>query len=385
MAKFKKLTLNILILIFFIHGMLYYLTPNSSYSVSNPIKLIKYIVVALVIIVMYLQCKIGDTLKKGAIYCGSAIILFLIYMYSNNMSDIGGFLNYIIPFITVFVIKDLYTYIEWEKISVITYLTATVIGYINCYILKGVFPQWHVSAAYREVSIFVNPNNFGIMVSLFLMYFLIIKKKNHSKRNSVIWNVFLIINSFLLIRISGSNTALILYGIILLYFLGSLLKFVNFKKINYKKVAIYSIPVIIICGVIVVINSGMGLRKISLNSILIRFSSYKEFFGVGITGLIFPYRFGKVYVDNMYLSLWGSFGLIVLIIFVAYNIYVIKMAITSRKYNYLLVLMTFLLMGITTNFLYLWPLGYIYWGATVLMINDCKKSQEIKRQKRLYE
>ena len=61
----------------------------------------------------------------------------------------------------------------------------------------------------------------------------------------------------------------------------------------------------------------------------------------------------------MYLHLWGSFGLSTLVLFTLFNLFLV-VKIKSRKM--LIILLSFFLIGLTTNYMYLWPLGYLYWG-----------------------
>ncbi|GEM_PF-2049088 len=377
MDKFKKITINILVFIFFVHGILYFITPTTSYSGDNPFKIIKYIVMLLILCIFFISVNYKKWIAVLCVGILSVLLIFAVYLFANDMSNIGLFITYIFPFIMIFIISEVVKYVDFKKISVAVYLIATVMAYFNTYILKGIFTRWHVSGDYREVSIFINPNNFGIMISLLLILFLIFYRNIKVTTKTIAMNIGLIINSFILIRMSGSNTAIIIFMVTLVYYLFILISHIQFKNVNKKKITVSVILVfLILIGIFLlfrfVFTDGINVRSISLKSGFIRINTYKEFIYSNLNNLVFPYRHDIVYVDNIYLSLWGNLGLPILIVFILYNIYLVKLTLNNKRIDQTFILFVFSLIGITTNYLYLWPMGYIYWGISTLIFNDNK-------------
>ena len=115
-----------------------------------------------------------------------------------------------------------------------------------------------------------------------------------------------------------------------------------------------------------VLNIGGGeSRKMSLKTGQIRLQSSIDFLEQASENFMYPYRVNLMYVDNVYFEMWGDYGFIVLITYLLLNTYLVMQCIQKNKLFELSLLLIILILGLSTNFVYLWPLGYIYWFLVV--------------------
>lgn len=390
----RKPLLNLLILLFFIHGVIYIFYPDQVYDDSSRFKFIKYIILMIIYLILLKEINIKNIISIFLLI----VVMLIFHIYGNKSSNYILLLNYIFPLsITIFSLK-LQRYVNFFKVATITFGISSFLAYIDFYIIKGIFTIWHhPDGFYREVSIFVNPNNFGLMIVL-LLYFILFYQNDDLKPRKVIINLILIINAAIMVRLSGSNTALITLLISVVFYIYNIVirnKFVNKKscnKCNKLKISKIMLPtrkkLLITLSVILallfiymlycnfnylrIIISNINARTITLESAYARLSVNLSFINLIKQNILYPYKYNYIYVDNIYFHIWGTFGIFILIAFIMYNIFLIVISTKKRKPMYFCIIFIFLLMGFTTNYLYLWPLGYIYWAITSIILNEFK-------------
>jgi hypothetical protein len=213
------------------------------------------------------------------------------------------------------------------------------------------------------VSIFLNPNNLGISMALMTFVYIIFYS------DSPAISIVLFVNGLLIVFFSVSKTGLAVFLALTVYMIYSIL-IANRSKITVRLRYLISfmavLPLIIFALVKLIIDFDFSkTRSLSWETLLVRSELNAEFIGHADKNIFFPWKNSISELDNMYFHLWGSFGLPALVLFLLFNLFLI-LQIHSKKI--LIFLMCFLMIGLTTNFLYLWPLGYFYWSLVSLAI-----------------
>lgn len=369
----KQKIANYLAIIFFIHGALYFLKPSEIYNLNNPLKYIKYIVL-ISILMLALNRR---SLKRVVLYLlvVAAIIMINLIALGGNLNLISVFV-YIFPLSVYFFYDELSKYLDVKKIISISYVVASVFAYVEFFILQGVFPRF-ASLGYRVVSIYVNPNNFGLVVVVFTACML-------NRGMGIFRSCLIVANSALLIFLSGSRTALVAYGMVLMmYFLNYVIKILLLSgKIKTKFILSFLLFVIVISGLVLSLDVCIEkfwqifgkLRSIDslILSMRIRLGGYSAF--LASDNLVFPWQKTMIYVDNIYLHVWGMFGLIMLVFWGIFNICLLFVVVSKRQFDNFNLLLIFIVGGLSTNWLYLWPLAYCYWYIVGRVLSQCSST-----------
>jgi hypothetical protein len=371
--KYKSFIVNLLLLIFLTHGILYFLYPDDIYNLSSPIRYLKYIAIFLIVVV-----SLNETKKyKMALFTFITAILFALNLLAVGQNfDTILFINHIFPMIMFFFYDGLSKYISAHKLTIITYIVMTIMGYVEYLFLRGLFSLF-ADSGYRIVSIFVNPNNLGLVIIVLSVYILgenILKNK--------VFKILFILNSFLLIFLSGSRNSMLIFStyllLIILYWLFKIIRNGLSKKNVYF---IYGFILFVV--LFLVFNNGIISNAIesllsttrsltSTNFFQGRLIQYSGFLDNVKVDLFFPLKNGFVYTDNLYFHIWGTFGLITLLFFLVFNLYLLIRIIRENKLVHFALLILLLLAGIAENLIYFWPVGYFYW---YLVADIIKKPQ----------
>ncbi|MDH5717006.1 MAG: hypothetical protein OEZ22_05155 [Spirochaetia bacterium] len=247
------------------------------------------------------------------------------------------------------------------------------------------FSRYQASGELRITSIFVNPTTLGLIMVLLTYYILMnfiitisIKKKRR------VWFILMSINSWLIIIFSGSKTAIVMMLIIYVFFFIYRLK---------KKSLMFIVNIIFSIFFLSLIYVGffdfesilnpehfgldMKIREFKMTSLESRLIYIKDFF-IGVDkNILFPWYNSYSYVDNAYLDIWGTFGLLSLLFFLFHNIVWLIKAYKKKRYFLFNMLLYLLIMGTVTNIFYLSQIAYIYWYI-VALINSNKKKVKMK-------
>ena len=363
----RSIILTLLVFAFLSHGVLYFVSgsTNDYYSYDNPIKVIKYAVffLSLITIPIYQDCFS----RKDLLPIGISFFMCVCAFIANpKFNDYIVLLNYCIPVFTMFLCETLERKVNLTSVIRVVYIFASIIGYIEFLFLKGKFGRF-ADLGYRACSIFVNPNNFSAF--LFLSAAILITNTSDS-----IWQFVCIFNSFVLLRMSGSRSGLLIMAIALLLIFGY--RFLNIVKkqdneiaVSFKTVLVVvlglfvvgflvAFPEIVFSGINSLIKGGRSIGQIDLS--LGRIGQIRQFFDSASFDFFLPYVFKEVYTDNIMLHVWGFFGFPgFLLYFVGTFTCIIKLWGIDRRKCLLLILL--FLFGFFENYLYLWPIAYIYW------------------------
>jgi hypothetical protein len=373
----KNFLLSIVVFLLLIQGIIYFFYPADVHNSGSPFKYIKYILLLAFVALTFFKRPVLKVL-----YLMTVPVVILYYYLINVEDHLINCISYQIAFYFLLVNEDLRR-VQWKAVVPLVIIVASFCGYYELLFLENHFAAYnHGLNEYRLVSIFINPNNLGITIAFLTFAYL-----EFLRPSRFLWLTYYA-NGGLITFFSGSKTALALYIFFTAYFV--LRKFVFVKKMNLR--VGFSDIVVILLGVPVVIFATFKavskvdfsqMRKFDLTSLWIRFSDYRSFFGLAQENVFFPWIGHFKDVDNIYLHLWGTFGLPAIIIWVLFNIYLL---IVTRQSNVTVVLIAFMLTGFTTNFLYLWPLGYMYWGFVSYLVtfkiiarNNEQSTQSVNR------
>ena len=386
LKKYHRILLSGLIFLFFAHGLLYVFNPQDIYNASSPIKLIKYVIILAFFILNVRKLNYSRLLILVLWFIG----LFFFHYFSREIglgvtpkSIALGLMGYSFPMLIIVLYPSLRKF-NFIPIASWVLFIASIVGYVEFLFLRGLFEKFS-SAGYRVVSIFVNPNNAGIIFAL--MTYFVLEKMNFKSKRSQIIKAIVILNGAAIIFLTGSKTALAALTLFLgLHFIKEMIKNTNELLLNVGKffyvLSLIGLSLIAVFEDRVVdkfsaLSLGGDSREMSFNTGRIRLQSAIEFFDRVGDNFFYPYRSSVMYIDNMYLEMWGDFGLLILLLFLTFNIYLFFRCLKTSAIFEASLLFVILVLGLSTNFIYLWPIGYIYWFLALEI--QSKKDKLIKR------
>ncbi len=363
----KSTILSILAFLFLVHGMFYFFVPDDVHNPDSPFKYIKYVV-----FLLFVSLSFKENMGLKFWYAAFLFPLFFYYNAINSLGDAVNFVAYVLPVYLIFSAEHI-KMIRWERVILLTILFTSVFGYYEILFLDNHFYMYNASKdAYRVVSIFVNPNNLGISMALLTFAYLALYTDNPIK------SLILFVNGFLIVFLSVSKTGLGVYGLLTLFTVCNyIIRNIGSVRIRLKYFwySVLILPFIGYAAYYLFVNIELNkIREISFETLYVRLEGNSTFLSLVKNNPLFPWAKSGEALDNAYLNLWGSFGLPFLIIFVVLNLWVFLIV---RSKTALVFLLTFLIIGTTTNFLYLWPLGYFYWALIAIILVRRKKEKQI--------
>lgn len=370
---------HILILLFLIHGSLYLIFPQDVYNNNSVIKYIKYILLLIMMIINFKKIS----MLKTYVYLLFSIVIFIFTYYFNKDYTLIQYLTYICPISLLVFKKNFYERLNLYYIVLIVVILTSSVAYLDFYVLR-LFNKWLIGGEeYREVSIFINPNTMSITISILSIYLLYYWDVG-GKKNVQTISILLILNCMFINILSGSKTGLLLFISMMIFTYLCKVKILKMKTL-IKFIFIVSMMCIFIIifdeRVISFINSnffeGRQVRAFSMESGQIRLYTNSIFIDLVKNNFIFPFSKNTIGVDNLYFHLWGTFGIFVLILYLFVNAYILYRTIIMKSYFYTSVILFFALSGVTTNFLYLWPLAYMYFYILGKFITQTRKMGNI--------
>lgn len=334
MNKLRKIAF----LLFVVNGAGYLFFVDQHYNESGWYVWTKYLVLValcLAVLLYYISVeKVYVNLRLLALFYLVSFTIFSPVLVGGNFFRL---IQYFIPVFSIFI------FIDWDRATskryclIIFWLTFVGVVY-EYFILEG-FERFHPTG-YRAISIFVNPNNFG--VSIVLLSSIAILKRYGS-------NLLILAAALFFVICSGSKTALVMWLVLFLGVFGSRGVFVFF--------ALFVLSIFIL-----LLASGLNFTELSnmwgysFDSLMIRVSYFMEFLS-GVDNWIFPVSDGSnYYVDNAFVQVWIDIGLVAAILLLLLMFYLIVFAS-----GYRLLFLLFLLSALTTNILYITPVAYFFW------------------------
>ena len=347
----------LLILILFTHGQLYFFII---YDDSSMIKIIKYIVVFF-IFAMYVN---RNRFKLNSCYAILFVNLFIAYvLFAKLFYPIGSMelIVFIAPII-LFVCSSLINRVDFNRILFLVMIVAMFYLFIEVTLMRYISKRFS-STGFRAISIFINPNAFGIFMVLLLSV-----TWDYSKEFAK-WLSFVFVISCVLL--SGSKTAMIMLALFVfmrLFF-------------NIKGFLLTLICVLFLC--VFIYGSEYDIRSFDLASGEMRASAGGHFFNVINECFFMPIACDKnVYLDNALIISWVNFGIIgfvfaLLILFL--TVYLSYANYKRGNKDFYVFFSLFWLASLTTNVLNIWPVTYMFWimvGYSVESIGTYKNLRE---------
>ena len=374
LSKLRYFISSILILVFFLHGILYYFNPDDLLDNNSPLKLIKYITVLSFLIINV--DKINFARIFIFIFWATVFLCFLLVsnpFLNENISVVASkYLPYLFP-ATLYLVAPILNKFNLKFFSITILIITLVAGYIEFYLLEGIFTRFDLkNDGLRISTIFINPNNAGFVIGL-LHYFLL-KIFNYKKLSAYIFSAIITINCLIVIIFTGSKTGLIILILNVLMFTWKYLKkYLETKKISRSSLQFFCF--LLVLGFLastskILFNTNnssetnQGVTKTrDMNAEtggtrLKQIIDFKQDLG---ESFLFPYAHKKHWtIDNTYLQFWGDFsfiGFLFLVFLIAWSFY--RIFKFRREYIYPFFLI--LICGFSLNYLYLWPPAYVFW------------------------
>jgi len=346
----KKVMHLLLLLLFFTHGILYFIYPVELNNPSSFIKFIKYIIIVFFSIYFLNTIKLKEL--RNIIFI--LTISFVFYLVANNFVLEQIYFLFLIPIvITYLYINEIDKHILY-KASKYIYFIISLFAYIEYTFFSAFFTKFSYGIyGYRCSSILVNPNNFGITIVFITIYLL------ENLKYKILKGIVLL-NSIILIYFSFSKTAMVILLIYLMYK-------------NYK----FFIPIFSLLTFLLVLNNKINIDDKYTASLDARVTYNSNMYDMINNNIFFPFLNSYQYTDNIYLHIWGSFGLLGLLTYIFLIVFTVLSFLLSKMFINVLILILFLFVGYTTNYLYLWPLAYMFWGFVFYNLNIIYKVKKI--------
>lgn len=324
-----------LFLAFMLSGALFLAFPGQLYNVGGWAVWVKYVVFLAMAGYFVLYIAYGGSMARRC------VIIFAIWNCVLAVSLLAGappfrIALYAIPSFSIFAPVSLR-----DRVSDLAplILASTAFGALYEYFVIGGFERFAPNG-YRGVSIFVNPNNLAITAVVLCAFI--------TSNMRLVRSALVVTLTGAIVLYSGSKTGLIVFGVLILY-------------LAAPRDAAKTLPIGIIVGgvaaIIFVAASLSGFASLPLESTFARLQQAMDFVST-IENPIFPFigRGEKIYVDNMFLQIWLEVGLPGLLAFFSTLLFV-----SYRDGIHSVHWVIFGLSAITTNILYLWPVGYLFW------------------------
>lgn len=299
------------------------------------------------------------------------LIAFLLMIFSHDEGGqmITRFLSYFFPF-SIMLISEEIDKIRFKKIIIYVLVLAVIVGLVEFYLLKGIFSYVNFTGEdgyLRIVTIFLNPNNAGLILTLGFIYLYEILNGN----NFVAFTVkYLFLGALAyVIYLTGSKTPIVL---LFIYFvLINILYFFKPEKIRINRKLFSYVSVIslitFLSGIYWLNNresvvEDNNTRSFDLETGSIRFEQFEDYITKAGENPIAPdYYFTDLTYDLSMLQIWSDFSLIGLVLFTGFICYKFRTKIyyfdRKSKAVFLLIIMA----SFSLQIFYIWPPAYIFW------------------------
>lgn len=352
----------LLVILMFVHGALYFYTGDI-YSYDNPVKVLKYLLVLFVCAAIFFERLLqpsAATYEIFFIFCWFAILLKLLLNTVYFNLDINDVIFFIFPSLLFLTSKYINIYSIGKILGFVFIFSLLFLG-IEFFLLSDVSSRFS-STGFRAISIFINPNAFGIFIVLILS---VLNFTNWSK--SVLRLFYGL--GLLMVVFSGSKTGLGCFVILVI------LNDVSRILVNKNKFADLFLKYSFFIAIVLVfvmnfqvldIFESIRLRSLDLESGAQRVFAYREFFQATNNCFFSPRSCNpEVYVDNAFINIWIVLGFdaFLLVLFLMIMSFVITFLVTERqvRYNFFIFYVIFWSAALTTNVISIWPTAYLFW------------------------
>ena len=368
--KLSEFFYILLFFTFFCHGVAYFFYGDI-YDKSNPIKLIKYIILGIIVLCSYFHLIFSKKIK------GFNVVLFNYFLIMTTISlvvfykileiDIFLVLFFLLPIFSIFT-PVLIKYESLLRVLIVTLYFAFLFFILEYFFFRSISLRFNVTG-FRAISIFINPNALGCMAVLIIS--LILRSKH-----SLFLKISCFSFSLILVFFSGSKTAMIGIIFIVLYqIISSYRTFILNKKVLSIVFIIFSSLIVLellnVDSNLSFNDAGTEYRSMSVGSGYARIEQFDNLIHAFSECPLLPLTCdSSLYIDNGLIVSWVYLGLFGFLIICFIIIFAILKSIDSQ---FILFFLAFLLMLQTTNLLSIWPSAYLFWmifGYTTRWFQD---------------
>ena len=319
-----------ILFIFLISGSLYLIFPEQHYNAAGWGVLVKYVLYFWLLALLAGHVAINGTLSLSSIIVALAWVIAISIGVMMGADAKRAFL-YLIPVTALLAPRSF----QLRATSLaLPLLMVTLAGAFYEYFVLGGFARFHPTS-YRGISIFINPNNLGITVTVLAAYVTL------TRRGTLSWITFTFCGGLVLYSGSKTGMAALLALTVLLLAQASALRLVAL-----------GLPVLALAA----LSIATGLVHVQLDSAWERIRQYTEFFS-NLNNTIFPFLDAMpYYADNAFIQLWIEMGLPAAIVYVT-----VMLICVVREKLWSPLWAIFVLSSMTTNVPYLFPLAYLFW------------------------
>lgn len=341
------------LIIFSLHGLLYYAFPDQNYASGGNggwISYIKYlcILLALPSLISYrFSSGAGVWTSTGIAFLLAPLPLYILWTTKSNILLFQYQLAVLGYFFAPFVAHT-FSSPSLLRNSITGVLLISLAATTSEFLVGGIFGIFSRSG-FRGVGPFVNPNNTGIVVALLAAYY-------HCTFPGAWKNIFIAFISIAILLMTGSKTAILIYSI------GAFIAMPNTWRVLIAVV----IPFFgyLNLDALETVFKLMSLRDFSLESGAVRSNDAGQVLGIlgnlPLTDLLFGFS-NESLVDNTYLDIICYGGLYLLSFFLLAQLASVYICIRNGRSKLALMHGLILLSMLTTNVPRLWPTGYVFW------------------------
>lgn len=355
MYKLEKFLVTPLLVLFFSHGLLYYIFPEQHYTSSGGsggwISYLKYInlLIAAPLLVKYqFNKQTASWFSIGVILLILPLVPQLYWLNEGNLL----LAQYQISVSAYFFAPYLIRLFKHEWLVHRTLLSTLAISFVAVVyeIITGGLIGEYSRSGFRSAGPFINPNNTGIVIAIFAVL-------HHHKIKGITLNLLAAFFAISVIAITGSKTAAAIYAVGAFFTIPTLWR-MTLAALTPMLLALFSSSIIETITV-------LELRDLSTESGFIRSDSIsrliEQLFSTPIPSLLLGFTKESM-VDNSYFDLISYGGVLITLIFIAIQVASVAICIKHRLRLALLIHAMLFLAMLTTNIVRLWPTAYMYWA-----------------------
>ncbi|MEM6160913.1 hypothetical protein AAH446_10230 [Erwinia sp. P6884] len=368
-SKLEKYNM-VLVMLFFCHGFLYFYSGDI-YNPDNPVKLLKYF---LIIAIFIFSFKFIE-LKPDNIFILSTFLLYLIFTalyYILNNTQIFSVITFLIP-VLFFLLPGAFKYENLLRLMRFIIYLATLFSVLEILFFDEISERFN-STGFRSISIFVNPNNFAVVICLALSLLTGSKNSIYTKSRLWVW-----ICSSVSVILSGSMTGVV---IILFLFALNIIDLVSLKvkaTKYYRFIALSIIGLVSIITMVYLVDMDKYLRSadsVGMDNVTARFDYLTRFITNVADNIFYPLiAHPDLYADNAFVYTWINLGFFGFVLYISFSLLLIYLSIfNNSKKAFTQFMLCIFLASVTTNILNIWPVAYLYWLVAGFICN--KKSNE---------
>lgn len=353
----------LVLLLFFLHGAFYFLFPERVFDVSFwQLKIVKY-----VLFVLYFILTIRYVNLLICFFCLLYLILLCVLCeFSHSLVTASFYMGNMNFYLPILLLCNAYKLSD-KKVSNIVDLvciSAIIMAIIEYLFLKDIMIfnnqlSNEGNGYYRVVSLFVNPNGLGLMMSLFVIYYMEYGNVKHLKK------YILLTMCFVTLLFSASKSAILF--LIMFYFVKFIVIVFKLGRVKVKNIIIVLFVVSLMA---IVFNLDVfraflleyNIRTYDTGTMDERLIKYMSFIKLVDVNFVFPELKmitgfnGTMTADSSFMQIWADFGFWGMVI---YYMSIFLCLYPSVSVNKLSLVLSFIFISFVVKVTHLWPLSYL--------------------------